>query len=182
MSRRARIWWAPPGPVQSPGSTIRSSTRTPSEVVVPTWRPARNRMWVMSRVTVLFPLVPEIEMIGTRRSASRIHSGGVARASATRSDQRVSRRSWAPVRRAVRDGETSRSARATAASVRVRARSAPTHGKVMIQCPGSDERWTATPPRPSPWSLRRRRIQATIEATGSGQSRAGTLRPRWTRA
>ena len=33
---------APPGPVQSPGSTIRSSTRTPSDVVVPTRRPARR--------------------------------------------------------------------------------------------------------------------------------------------
>ena len=28
----------------------------------------------------------------------------------------------------------------------VRARSSPVHGNVTIQCPGSDERWTATPP------------------------------------
>ena len=48
---------------------------------------------------------------------------------------------------------------------------------MTIQWPGSDERWTATPPRPSPWSARSRRIQATIAATGSGQSRAGTVAP-----
>ena len=71
----------------------------------------------MSRVTVLLPFVPEIEMTGTRRSASRIHDGGVVRASRIRSDQRTSRRSWFPVSRAVRDGETSRPARASAASV-----------------------------------------------------------------
>ena len=182
MSCRARIWCAPPGPVQSPGSTIRSSTRTPSDVVVPTCRPARRRTWVMSRVTVLLPLVPEIDTAGTRRSASRTHSGGVARAPAMRSVQRATRRSWAPVRCAVRDGETSRSASARAASVRLIARSAPTHGKVTIQCPGSDERWTASPPRPSPWSARRRRIQATTAATLSGLSRAGTAAPRWTSA
>ncbi len=133
----------PAGPVQSPGSTIRSSTRTPSEVVVPTWRPAPIRMCVMSRVTVLLPFVPEIDTIGTRRSASRIHDGGVVPASAIRSVQRASSRSCAPVRWAVRDGETSRSERARAASAIVRARSAPRHGKVTIQCPGSDERWTA---------------------------------------
>ena len=50
----------------------------------------------------------------------------------------------------LRDGDTSRSARARAASVRRRARSSPDHGNVTIQWPGSDERWTATPPRPSP--------------------------------
>ena len=77
-----------------------------------------------------------------RRSASRTHSGGVARAATIRSVQRARRRSWAPVRRAVRDGDTSRSASASAASVRVTARSAPFHGNVTIQCPGSDERWT----------------------------------------
>ena len=34
---------------------------------------------MISRVTVDLPLVPEIETIGTRRSASRIHGGGVVR-------------------------------------------------------------------------------------------------------
>ena len=91
-SRRPRIWCAPPGPVQSPGSTIRSSTRTPSDVVVPTCRPARSRMWVIRRVTVLLPLVPEMETIGIRRSASRIQVGGVARASSRRAVQRASSR------------------------------------------------------------------------------------------
>ena len=105
---------------------------------------------MISRVTVLLPLVPETDTIGTVRSRSRIHSGGVARAAAMRSDQRATWRSWAPVRWAWRDDDTSRSARASAASVSVNARSAPTHGKVTIQWPGSDERWTATPPRPSP--------------------------------
>ena len=66
--------------VQSPGSTIRSSTRTPSDVVVPTRLPATRRMWVTSRVTVLLPFVPLIETTGIRRSVSRIHSGGVVRA------------------------------------------------------------------------------------------------------
>ena len=135
---------------------------------------------MISRVTVDFPFVPEIDTTGTRRSASRIQAGGEVRASAMRSDQRATVRSWAPVRRAVRDGDTSRSARAKAASVSSRARSSPVHGNVMIQCPGSDERWTASPARPSPWSTRSRRIQATIAATPSGQSRAGTLAPRWT--
>ncbi len=107
-------------------------------------------MWVISRVTVDLPLVPEIETIGTRRSASRIHVGGAVPAAAIRSLQRVQSRSWAPVNCAVRDGETSRSARAMAASVRTRARSSPLHGNVMIQWPGSDERWTARPARPSP--------------------------------
>ncbi len=104
----------------------------------------------MSRETVDLPFVPEIEIAGIRRSASRIHGGGEVRAAAIRSVHLVSRRSCAPVSRAVRDGETSRSARARAASVRVRARSSPTHGNVTIQCPGSDERWTTTPERPSP--------------------------------
>ncbi len=45
---------------------------------------------MISRVTVLLPLVPEIDTIGTRRSASRTHSGGVARAASMRSVQRAS--------------------------------------------------------------------------------------------
>ena len=121
-------------------------------------------MCVISRVTVLLPLVPETDTIGMCRSASRSHSGGVVRAASIRSVQRASSRSCAPVSWAVRDGETSRSARASAASLNVWARSAPVHGKVMIQWPGSDERWTASPLRPSPWSVRSRRIQATVAA------------------
>src|SRR6266550_1567992 len=69
-SERARICQAPPGPVQSPGSTSRSLTRTPSEVVVPTRRSARTRMWVTSLVTVLFPFVPVIETTGTRQAGA----------------------------------------------------------------------------------------------------------------
>ena len=49
----------------------------------------------------------------------------------------------ASARRSARTGETSRSVRATAASAIARARSAPVHGNVTIQWPGSDERWTA---------------------------------------
>ncbi len=117
---------------------------------MPTRRPARSRTWVISRVTVLLPFVPEIETSGIVRRSSRIHSGGVVRASAIRSVQRASSRSCAPVRRAPRAGETSRSVRAMDASVSVSARSAPDHGKVTIQWPGSDERWTPSPRRPSP--------------------------------
>ena len=90
-------------------------------------------MCVISRVTVDLPLVPEIEIAGIRRSTSRIQGGGVVRAASMRSVQRVTSRSWAPVSWAVRDGETSRSARAMAASVRTRARSSPIHGNVTIQ-------------------------------------------------
>ena len=46
----------------------------------------------------------------------------------------------------------------------------------MIQWPGSDERWTASPARPSPWSTRSRRTQAAIAAIGSGHSRGGHRR------
>jgi len=69
----------------------------------------------------------------------------------------------APVSCAVRDGDTSRSARAMAASVRVLARSSALHGNVMIQWPGSDERWTASPPRPSPWSARVPQLQPVAQ-------------------
>ncbi len=182
MSERPRIRCAPPGPVQSPGSTIRSSTRTPSDVVVPTCRPVPSRMWVMSRVTVDLPFVPEIDTTGMRRSASRIQVGGEVRAASMRSVQRVTSRCWAPVSWVVRDDDTSRSARARAASASVRARSSPVHGNVTIQCPGSDERWTARPDRPSPWSTRSRRTHAATAAMPSGQSRVGTWAPRWTSA
>ncbi len=73
----------------------------------------------MRRVTVLFPFVPEIDTMGTCRSASRIHDGDVTPASAIRAIQRATRRSCAPVRCAAGEGDTSRSARAIAASVRV---------------------------------------------------------------
>ena len=63
-----------------------------------------------------------------------------------------------------------------------RARSAPVHGQVTIQRPVSDARWTSHGPACSPWSARRRRVQATRSATASGHSRAGAVRPRWTRA
>ena len=59
---------------------------------------------MISRVTVLLPFVPVIETTGIRRSASRIHVGGVERASAIRGVHRASRRSWAPVSRARTDG------------------------------------------------------------------------------
>jgi hypothetical protein len=181
-SERPRICHAPPGPVQSPGSTRRSSTSTPSDVVVPTRCPATLRMCVISRVTVLLPFVPVIETTGIRRSASRIQAGGVVRASPIRALQRASWRSCDPVSRARRAGETSRSARAIAASAIVWARSAPVHGNVTIQWPGSDERWTATPPVPSPWSERSRRTQRTRASTEKGHCFAGTSAPRWTSA
>ena len=50
---------------------------------------------MISRVTVLLPFVPVIETTGIRRSASRIHAGGVVRASAIRAAQRASSRSCA---------------------------------------------------------------------------------------
>ena len=105
---------------------------------------------MISRVTVLLPFVPLIETIGIRRSASRIQPGGIALAASIRARQRSSSRACVPVRRAVRTGDTFRSSRARAASAMAWARSAPDHGNVTIQCPGSDDRWTAVPPRPSP--------------------------------
>jgi hypothetical protein len=176
----ARTIGAPPGPVQSPASTIRSSTRTPSEVVVPTCRPASSRMWVISRVTVLFPFVPEIDTIGVDRRVAQPF-GGVFRAASIRSVQRATSRSCAPSaalgdRRyvALREGQ-----RRLGQGLRPFG-PGPREGHDPV--PGSDERWTARPRRPSPWSARRRRIQATVAATGSGQSRAGTSAPSWTSA
>ena len=139
-------------------------------------------MWLISRVTVLLPLVPLIDTIGIRRSASRIHDGGVVLAASIRADHRSTSRVWEPVRRAVGAGETLRSVRARAASTIARVRSAPDHGKVTIQCPGSDDRWTARPPRPSPCSERSRRSHVASAAMPSGHSLVGTARPRWTRA
>ena len=43
----------------------------------------------MSRVTVLLPLVPEIETTGIARSTSRIQVGGEVPAASIRSDQRI---------------------------------------------------------------------------------------------
>ena len=181
-SSRRRTTAAPPGPVQSPASTSRSSTRMPSEVVVPTWRPASRRMWVISRVTVDLPLVPVIETTGMRRSSSRIQAGGAAEAAAIRSVQRATNRAWVFVRRTRRAGETDRTARSYDASAISRDRSAPLQGQVTIQRPSSDARCTSHGPACSPWSARRRRVHATRSATASGQSRAGAVRPRCTRA
>ena len=139
-------------------------------------------MWVVSRVTVLLPFVPVIETTGTRRSASRIQAGGVARASAMGASARATDRAWPGVSVARRPGGTSFSLSANAASAIDRARSAPVHGNVTIQWPGSDERWTASPPRPSPWSKRSRRIQPTSASTWPGHRRRGTATPRRTTA
>ena len=117
---------------------------------MPVRRPAPIRMWLISRVVVLLPFVPLIDTIGIRRSASRIQVGGRRSASSIRADQRPSRRAWPPVRRAVRAGDALRSVRATAASAIARVRPAADHGAVRIQWPGSEERWTANPARPSP--------------------------------
>ena len=87
----------------------------------------RSRMWVISRVDgASCRWCPVIDTIGIapvgvadpgrRRRPGRRRSARV---------QRASSRSWAPVSWAVRDGDTSRSARASAASAIVRARSAP---------------------------------------------------------
>ena len=167
-SDRPRICHAPPGPVQSPGSTSRSSTRTPSDVVVPTRRPARTRMWVIRRVTVLLPFVPVIETTGIFRSASRIQAGGVVRASAIVADQRATARVLGTGQPRAPRRRHSRSVSATAASAIEWARSAPVHGNVTIQWPGSDERWTTRRRGP-----RRRRPAA------AGPSRP--TRPTWRR-
>ena len=99
-------------------------------------------------------------------------------------------RSCEPVRRARRAGETSRSARASAASAIVCARSAPCHGKVTIQWPGirrAMDRDAANalamvrragvgPIRRSP-----RRAVATLAAGTSAPRRTSAWRPglRW---
>ena len=140
-------------------------------------------MWVMSRVTVLFPLVPLMLTIGVRRSASRIQVGPARRCGGDRA--RVGARGgayWAPVSVARRAGETSRSARANAASAMARPRSTDAIGQVTIQCPGSEVRWTTSPAVPSRWSVRSRRTHAAIAATPSGHRGAGTAAPRRTRA
>ena len=98
---------------------------------------------MISRVTVLLPFVPEIETIGTRRSASRIQAGGVVRASAIRSVQRVEQallgagELGGPRRRDVALGQRQRGLGDRPAPAPRRAT-----GTVTIQWPGSDERWT----------------------------------------
>ena len=98
---------------------------------------------MISRVTVLLPFVPEIDTTGTRRSASRIHAGGVVRASAIRSVQRVEQpllgagQLGGPRRRHVALGQGERGLGEDLRPLRAG------HGNVTIQCPGSDERWTA---------------------------------------
>ena len=117
---------AGPGPV----ARARPSARrrgSPSDVVVPTWRPASIRMWVTSRVTVLLPFVPLMLTIGIRRSASRIQVGGASDAPAIRRCAARASRDWAPVSVARRAGDTSRSARPNAASAMARPRSTPRH-------------------------------------------------------
>ncbi len=136
----------------------------------------------MRRVTVDLPLVPVMDTIGIDRSASRIHDGGVARAAAIRSVHVSRTRCWVPVRRTRRPGWTDREARSNDASAMSRDRSAPDHGQVTSQRPASEARWTITGPLDSSCSARRRRVQATRSVTSSGQSRAGTGRPRWTSA
>ncbi len=133
----------------------------------------------MRRVTVDLPFVPVTETTGIRRTSSRIHEGGVERASAILASQRARARACAPVRCARGAGDTERDARSNAASAMSRARSAPCHGQVTVQWPVSDDRCTAHGPPASPCSRRSRRAQATRSATGSGQSRAATVRPRW---
>ena len=155
----------------------------PSEVVVPVCRPASIRMWLIRRVVVLLPFVPLIDTIGIVRSASRIQPGGVA-VGRRRSGPPSGRAGAAGRRSGGPSGPARRCARRGRRRPRLieRARPAAVHGNVTIQWPGSDERWTARPARPAPWSARRRLSQATRAATSSGQSRAGTGRPSRTRA
>ncbi len=139
-------------------------------------------MWVMSRVTVLFPLVPLMLTIGVRRSVSRIQVGPAGDAVAIALVWRSRSRDCAPVSVARRAGETSRSASANAASAMARPRSTDAIGQVTIQCPGSEVRWTTSPAVPSRWSIRSRRTHAAMAATPSGHLAAGTAAPRRTRA
>ena len=124
-------------------------------------RPAMSRMWLIIRVVVLLPFVPLIEMIGIRRSASRIQAGGVAVAvldpgrPASEQAGLAAGQAGGPGRRDValdqaEGGLRDRPGPAGRASTE-RSRSSG---------PGSDERWTARPARPWPWSTRRRRSQA----------------------
>ena len=191
-SDRSRICLAPAGPVQSPGSTRRPSTSTPSEVVYPTRRPEARRMAAIIRVVVVLPLVPLMLMIGSRRSASRSQAGGVSPAARMRASARVTVR----LRRTGVVGARSRSQQRQAASAISRARSCSRQGNATIQAPGSLVRWTVMGslrrrPRASSSSasqasasVRRwsRRTQAVKSRTGVGTSRARTGRPSSTTA
>ena len=182
-SSRARIDAAPAGPVQSPCSTISPSTTIPSDVVAPTRFPDSRRMWTIRRVVVVLPLVPVIETIGSRRSASRSHVGPSPSAASTRSERPATSRPCRGVRMALDPAGTSRSTSARAASAIAFARSPSSHGQARIQCPGSDDRWTLTgPAAPSGCSRRSRRTQSASAATRAGCSSRGTAAVSRTRA
>ena len=129
-------------------------------------------MWVISRVTVLLPFVPDTDTIGMRRSASRIQVGGVASRLGPPGCPAIEQRAaWASSAGRVRDGETSRSASATAASAMVRGalRADPREGDDPVAGIGRPMD-APGPPRPSPWSARSRRTHAAIAATPSGHA------------
>ena len=123
MSERARTCCAPPGPVQSPGSTIRSSMSTPSEVV--RRRVARRAQDVGDQPghggLAVGPGDRDDRDAPLRVAdpGRRSRPGRRDPLAPARPEPLLARRSAA----AVRDGEMSRSARAMAASVRTRARS-----------------------------------------------------------
>ena len=169
-----------------PASTRRSSMSTPSEVVVPTCRPARRRMCVSMRVVVLLPLVPLMLTVGMRRSASVIQVGpGPAAAvdppeNALQAAAAAPRRAWS--RLAHRPA-------ASAPSAISCARSRSRQGNATIQWPGSPVRWMVTGtvgaggrPARVPLSRCRRVTQAARSRTGGGAMARATGRPRRTMA
>ena len=133
---------------------------------------------MISRVTVLLPLVPEIETIGMRRSASRIQVGGVARAAAMRSVQRASEallgagQVGGPRRRDVALGQGERGLGQGQRPLRAE----PREGDDPV--PGI-RRAVDAPGRRGPRRGRRAAggSRPTTAATPSGQSRAGTPAP-----
>ena len=172
-SERPSTAAAPPGPVQSPGSSIRPSTTIPSEVVAPTRRPAPPSTWATIRVTVVFPFVPEIEMTGTRRSASRTIVGPWSRGPEMRPSAAMT--SWWSYGVA-RGSSTSVAASCQAASASVRARSAPRQGNDTIQRPRSAPRWTWTSSAgPLPASSRSRPHQVARRDTAAGRRLGGIV-------
>ena len=157
-SRRAR-----------PSSSRRRSRRTSSRRPA---CPASRRMWAIRRVVVVLPFVPLIETIGSRRSASRIHAGpGPVRLADPRERRARPGGACRGVSRSMAPAGMSRSTSARAISAIAVARSPSAHGQTTIQCPGSDDRWTATPGRP------RRR---DARGAAAGPSRRATRRaPGW---
>ena len=158
---------------------------TPSEVVVPTCRPARRRMWVSMRVVVLLPLVPLMLTVGMRRSASVIQAGPGPAAAVTRRRTR----SRARLLRGVACEPISASASRHAPSAISCARSRSRQGNATIQWPGSPVRWivtgTAVPvgrPARVPLSRCRRVTQPARSRTGGGAVVRATGRPRRTMA